>query len=329
MKKSYSAPNLHQVVPVFDIVNCGPRNRFVANGVLVSNCNWQNLPARGPSAGIRNAIKAPQGYSIVVGDSSNIELRVAMAAAGQNDVLDKLEQGVDLYCDFASKLFGRVVTKADAKERMLGKIAMLSLQYGAGWPRFKDMVRVQSKEVLPDDTAKRVVDLYRAVHSRITELHEYCGNVILPDIANGCSLIAVDRPGWAITSHGGFGQAAQPGVRYHNLRKELVVRRGVSEPTWVYTAGRETVVTYSSKVTENLCQYLAGRIVLWQTTRINQRYPVALSVHDEAVIVVPDAEVPDAVAYMNECLSLAPPWCRGQIPLACEVGVGKSYGEAK
>lgn len=73
--------------------------------------NWQNIPARGPSAGLRKALRAPEGHTVLVGDSSNIELRVIMAAAGQLDVVDKIRNGVDLYCDFASKLFGRTVKK--------------------------------------------------------------------------------------------------------------------------------------------------------------------------------------------------------------------------
>lgn len=80
---------------------------------------------------------------------------------------------------------------------------------------------------------------------------------------------------------------------------------------------------------ENYCQHVARQIVMWQTARINERYPVALSVHDEAVCVVKESEADAARAYMEECLSLAPPWCRGQIALACETGVGPSYGDAK
>jgi len=291
--------------------------------------NWQNMPARGVSAGIRKGIVAPEGYSILVGDSSNIELRVAMAAAGQDDVVHKLANGIDLYCDFASKLFGRVITKADKAERMLGKIAMLSLQYGAGWVKFKEMVRIQSGEVLPDDTAKRIVELYRAVHGKVMELHNYCNDVVLPDIAQGCSLLPVDRHGWAITSNGGYGVAAQLGVVYNNLHQELMMRDGRQENAWVYTMGREKVKIYGGKCVENLCQYLAGRIVMWQTARFNQRYPVALSVHDEVVAVVRDDLIPEAQAYLEECLSLAPPWCRGVIPVACETGVGQNYGDAK
>ena len=49
-----------------------------------NSINWQNIPARGPSAGLRDALMAPVGHSVLVGDSSNIELRTVMALAGQD-----------------------------------------------------------------------------------------------------------------------------------------------------------------------------------------------------------------------------------------------------
>lgn len=106
--------------------------------------NWLNLPARGPSAGIRKAIGAPAGHKVVVGDSANIELRIAMMAAGQNDVLDEIKAGIDVYCSFASEHFGRTITKADKKERDLGKTAMLSLQFGTGCAKFIHMARLKT-----------------------------------------------------------------------------------------------------------------------------------------------------------------------------------------
>lgn len=287
--------------------------------------NWQNLPARGPSAGIRNCIMAPPGYSLVVGDSSNIELRVAMAAAGQDDVVDKLSQGVDLYCDFASKIYGRPITKADKLERMLGKVAMLSLQYGAGWAKFKEMVRVQTGITLTEDEAKQIVNTYRRVHYKIVDLWNRCNTVILRDILNGnlpdAGLKPVDVNAWAITNPTGFATPGHPGVVYYDLK--------YTGNEWSYDSGRERVKLYGGKVVENLCQYLARNIVMWQTARCNSRYQVVLSVHDEMVCVVPDDEVQACEDFMMECLMKAPPWCKGQIPLAGEVGHGKSYGEAK
>jgi hypothetical protein len=290
-----------------------------------NSINWQNIPARGPSAGLRDALQAPAGHIVLVGDSSNIELRTVMALAGQDDVLEKLRSGVDLYCDFASKLFGREITKKDKGERFLGKTAMLGLQYGAGPLRFMDMVRLAKRqdptvELIDEDRAYDIVELYRSVHHKVVELWRRCNDVILPDIANGCSLINVDVNGWFITQNDGFGRPGEPGVMYHDLQTD--------GKEWTYSMGKQRVRIFGPKIVENLSQHAAMRIVMWQTARINQRYPVKLSVHDEAVCVVRNDELTEARAYMEECLAMTPPWCRS-IPVACETGVGPSYGDAK
>ena len=147
--------------------------------------------------------------------------------------------------------------------------------------------------------------------------------VILPDIGNGCSLINVDVNGWFITQNDGFGRPGEPGVMYHDLRYEPRSKE------WTYQMGKQRVRIFGPKVVENLSQHAAMRIVMWQTARINAKYPVKLSVHDEACVVVPDEKVEAARAYMEECLAMAPKWCRGFIPVACETGVGPSYGSAK
>lgn len=288
--------------------------------------NWQNIPARGPSAGLRKALRAPEGHTVLVGDSSNIELRVIMAAAGQLDVVDKIRNGVDLYCDFASKLFGRTVTKADVAERMLGKVAMLSLQYGAGAERFQEMVRVTARSIpalepISIGRAFEIVQLYRGTHHKVVQLWKYCNDVVLPQIANGQDLQPVDVNGWCVTQNNGFGRAGEPGVVYHDLTQ--------TDGEWNYQMGRMRVRIHGPKMVENLCQHLAMKVVMWQTARINHKQPVALSVHDEAVCVVRNDLLTEARAYMEECLALAPLWCREQLPVACETGVGESYGEAK
>lgn len=285
--------------------------------------NAQNIPNRGPDRLIREAIVAPEGHKVVVGDSSNIELRVAMAVAGELEVLEKIESGVDLYCDFAGKLFGRTITKEDYAERMLGKIAMLSLQYGAGAKTFREMVRVQAKKVITEEEAQHIVDLYRTVHSNIRRLWKHCNDNVLQAIYEENFLYSVDVNSWALTTRDGFHVPGLPGVYYHDLQFDP------SAGEWTYESGKTRPKIYGGKVVENLCQHLARHIVMWQTARVNEKYPVALSVHDEIVCVVPDDQVEACKEYMTESLSLAPKWCRGEVPLACEVDSGESYGHAK
>ena len=288
--------------------------------------NWQNLPARGVSAGLRKALCAPEGHTVLVGDSSNIELRTVMVLAGQKDAIAKIAAGVDMYCDFASALFGRVITKEDKAERFLGKTGMLGLQYGAGGERFQEMVRIAANftpgvETISLSRATEIVNLYRSLHPEIVALWKYCQKVVLPDIANGCSLIEVDKHGWFITQKGGFGRPGEPGVVYKDLSYD--------GEEWTYQMGRKRVKIYGAKVVENLCQHASMKIVMWQTARINHLYPVQLTVHDEAVCVVRDEEIADARRHMEESLRLTPKWCRGFIPVDCETEIGRSYGEAK
>jgi len=288
--------------------------------------NWQNLPARGLSAGLRKALKAPAGRKVLVGDSSNIELRTVMALAGQEDAIEKIKHGVDMYCDFASRLFGKQVTKEDFAERFLGKTAMLGLQYGAGAARFQDMVRLASNTVegiepISLDFAFEVVTKYREMHPKIVDLWNHCNYVILPAIANNEFGTNVDVNSWFITQNGGFGRPGEAGVVYKDLSEE--------KGEWSYTMGNKRVKIYGAKVVENLCQHAAMKIVMWQTARINKKYPVALSVHDEAVCVPKIEELVDAQMYMEECLSLTPPWCRGYIPVVGETDSGDSYGDCK
>lgn len=292
--------------------------------------NWQNLPARGISAGLRYALKAPKDHVVLVGDSSNIELRTVMALAGQDDVVHKIASGVDMYCDFAKNLFGRPITKEDFAERFLGKTAMLGLQYGASAERFREMVRVASVHVpgvepISLSFAHEVVNIYRSVHYKVVEWWDYCQKVVIPAIAAGEVLVPVDVHGFFLTNGRGFSRPGEPGVVYHGLHYEGAKHSG----EWVYTMGRSDAKLYGAKFVENVCQHAAMKIVMWQTARINRLEPVKLSVHDEAVCVPHIDRAEKAKDWMIDCLSTTPKWCRGVIPVTCEVHLGDSYGDAK
>lgn len=77
---------------------------------------------------------------------------------------------------------------------------------------------------------------------------------------------------------------------------------------------------------ENICQAVARQIVAEQMLRIARRYKVVLTVHDAVAIIAPAAEAREAQAYVEECMSWNPKWAAG-LPLACESGVGASYGD--
>jgi DNA polymerase I-like protein with 3'-5' exonuclease and polymerase domains len=62
--------------------------------------------------------------------------------------------------------------------------------------------------------------------------------------------------------------------------------------------------------------------------RIQKRYPCVLTVHDEVVALVPEAEAEEAEAWVLAQMVKEPPYMPG-IPLAAETGVAQRYGDAK
>ena len=73
---------------------------------------------------LRDAICAPSGYALVVGDFAAIELRLLAWLAKEPKLMSKIINDEDIYSDFASLKYGRKITKADKAERQFGKGAI-------------------------------------------------------------------------------------------------------------------------------------------------------------------------------------------------------------
>ena len=76
--------------------------------------NLQNLP-RGSK--LRTAIMAPEGQKLFISDLSNIEARMLAWMAKEHELVEAFATGRDVYCEFASQIYGRTITKADKLER--------------------------------------------------------------------------------------------------------------------------------------------------------------------------------------------------------------------
>jgi DNA polymerase len=97
---------------------------------------------------------------------------------------------------------------------------------------------------------------------------------------------------------------------------------------WEYAEGPKAKKLYGSKIVENVVQAIARIIMTDGMLRIQQRYPCVMTVHDEAVMCVPETEVEEAEAWVLEQMTKEPKFMPG-LPLAATVGAGKRYGECK
>lgn len=282
--------------------------------------NLQNLPSRGDNT-IRRAMRAPSGYKLVVADSSNIELRVNHAMAGQMDTVDKLKDCIDLYKDFAADLFSVPYTEVTKDQRFVGKVAHLSLGYQSGWVTFQNMVRLMGGNI-SDDDSQQTVEAWRRKHPYVVANWSNAQDLIKAMLTGDhCELPFMPevyaRKGVLITP-------PHHHIQYPSLKKigreyQYKSRRG---------RGTEIVKLYGGKVVENLCQHVSRNILAEQFNKIRAFFPVALMVHDEFICVVPDDEAEDCLDLMTTIMSTSPEWWP-EIPLAAEGDIAETYGDAK
>ena len=83
---------------------------------------------------------------------------------------------------------------------------------------------------------------------------------------------------------------------------------------------------YGGKVVENVCQALARIIIGEQMLMVAKKYKIVMTVHDAVACIVPKAEVETAKEYVEMCMKMRPKWAL-DLPLGCETGYGKTYGE--
>jgi len=285
--------------------------------------NLQNLK-RGSL--LKNAIKAPNGYVMVDSDSSQIEARTLAWLAGQDDLVDAFEKGEDVYKIMASAIYGKKMEEITKEERFVGKTTILGAGYGMGATKFKAQLKTFGVEV-HEDEAQRIIDTYRKTYPKIPELWKSASN-ILPAIVSeqttsfGCNgMLKVD---------GAEGILLPNSLRlkYPNLRKQQDKKSGKIEYVYDTKKGKAIVPNriYGGKVVENVCQALARIVIGEQMLLVAKKYRVVMTVHDAIACIAPEAEANRAKEYVELCMRIRPAWA-SELPLNCEAGCGKSYGE--
>ena len=291
--------------------------------------NFQNLPSRDKAKkSLKNSIVAPDGYYILNCDSSQIEARILAWLAGQDDVVEAFAQKRDIYCEDATKAFGRRITKADVMERFVGKTMRLGLGYGTGAKKLHHTLTLGGAD-LSEDKCVELVNSWRESNDKIVALWR-ASERVLDNLMNwpfdnegyetdfvylgGHKCLTVDHTGIKLPN-GLY-------IRYPGLRTE----QKDDKLSKVYTSRKGTINIWGGSVVENVTQALARIVVGEQMLKIQERYPIALTVHDAAVPVVRKTELEEALAFVTETMSTPPSWAVG-LPIACEAKYGRSYGE--
>lgn len=341
--------NLNQTKPI---------TKRTPNGALIMTpAGWSRLFKRAPDmsqvmdtehrvwpaqdchvVGLRDTIMAPPGYKLVVADLSNIELRMCHYLCGEEQTMDALRRGEDLYCNFASTFFSRPITKADKKERQHGKVAMLQLQFQSGAEAFRRAARLMAGMRLTEMEAQATVDIYRATYKGIKQMW-YTGQKAIPGCANGGGFW-LDERGLCFVEHNAIRRPNGMRLRYSNLRQETLIGfDGLEETVWTYDDkfSRKMTKTYGGKFgVQGPTQALSRDVIVEHQNKIERALGgsgdpmegVTLVVHDEVIACVHEDRADWALGMMLEVMHQSPKWC-ADLPLAAEGAIGQRYSEAK
>ena len=293
-----------------------------------------------PSDALRFAIHAPKGYKLVVADLSNIELRLGLWLAGQYDKLQLIRDGVDLYRDFAAKAYNIPYDKIGKKDpaRFVGKCASLSLIYGTGAAKLQNTIRIQSKgaTTVTESESMTLTKLYRTEYDKVVQAWND-GTSVLNALLNGQTMTFgnndVIQIGKAFKDASHFlfdtvGLIKPNGLAltYPDLKKTISKETSKSEYTYAQRNGRDKV--YGAKVFQRVTQSLARDIMAEIIVGISRKYRVVGTVHDEVLLLVPEAQAETALEELLTLMRTPPEWAP-DLPLDGEGGVAESYGEAK
>jgi DNA polymerase len=284
--------------------------------------NMQNLPSRGNNGNkLKKAIIAPEGYTIIDADSAQIEARVLAWLSGQDDLVTAFAEGKDVYKKMASAIYGKPEFEITKDERFVGKTTILGAGYGMGAVKFQAQLKNMGVDVDVDE-ARRIIDIYRRTNDAVVRLWRQAQNALVnmsrnePAPLGRRGVLEVVPKETAIRLPSGLL------MRYDDLKFDQN-EKGIE---FHYKTRKGRTRIYGGKVIENVCQAIARCIIAEQMLKIGKRYKVVLTVHDAIAVCVPDAEVVAATQYVEECMRWVPEWATG-LPVNCESGSGKSYGD--
>jgi len=200
----------------------------------------------------------------------------------------------------------------------------LGLGFGAGAKTFKTVAKLMGGVDLTFEESEEVVNKWRSAYPEIVAGWKF-SHQALRTIAEGVEGVAIDPWGLCTTMKGGIN-TPKGAIYYPELRYEKIEDEDKYE--WVYGRGTRKARIYAGKIVENIVQHLAREALSAMMLEIQKKYKIVHTVHDEEILIVPEAEAEDALAYMQEVMRRGVDWWPELITWS-EGDIADSYGSAK
>jgi DNA polymerase-1 len=265
-----------------------------ATGRLSStNPNLQNVPVRSEvGRQIRRAfIPGEPGQVLLVADYSQIELRVLAHLSGDAGLREAFASGADIHAATAAKVFGLPMEQVDGELRRRAKAVNYGLAYGMNaWG-------LAQRLGLPADEAQEIMDGY---FDGFPKIKEYLRAQVERARLDGYTETLLGRRRYI------------PELTSDNRRlRELGERQALNAP--IQGSASDVFKLAMIRVDEALRE------------RPDLGCAMLLTVHDELVFEVPEAQVEEAAAIVADRMEHA---IDLEVPLLASIGWGPNWSEA-
>ncbi|HVR95879.1 MAG TPA: DNA polymerase I [Thermoanaerobaculia bacterium] len=264
-----------------------------ATGRLSSiNPNLQNIPIRTElGQRIRRAFVAEEGNVLLVADYSQIELRVLAHIAEDPELIRAFTAGEDIHRSTAATVFQMAPELVTAEQRRAAKTINFGILYGMSAFGLSQALSISTKEA--DLFIRSYLDRFPGVRRYVEETQE-----------------SAEREGKVTTLYGRIRWL--PDIQSKN--------RGLRE------AARRMAINARIQGT---AADLLKKAMIAIDCRLRQEHPEArllLTVHDELVFELPEAQADPAAALVREEMEGV---AALKVPLLVDTGWGRSWYEAK
>ena len=261
---------------------------------------------------IRTAFIPKEGTRFIISDFSAIEARVLAWLAGEQWVLDAFENGEDIYCRTASRMFGVPVEKhgVNGHLRQKGKIATLACGYQGALGALKAMGGIEMG--LSEDELQSIVDSWREANPNIVSLWWDIDSVVKRVVKTRAkegykNLVISYEKGILFIELPSKRRLAYPKAKIgmNRFGGESVVYEGI-----VVGNKWDKIESYGGKFVENIVQAIARDILAEAMMRLEKKgFNIVMHIHDEVVIESESSSIEE----VNQIMSLVPSWAPGLI----------------
>jgi len=291
-------------------------------------------------AQVRGTLMAPDGYTLVIVDSAQIEARELAWVAHQDDLVKGFADGEDIYSEFASDLFQAKVWKPSEEEkktpegqtadirRGFGKDGILGCGYGMGANTFFDRCR-QNDTLRPLfdngqydwDFINRLIKTYRSKYANIpafwTEI-EKCFRWPTKYPREKTTYKISSMATLEFFRSGTTTKMQLPSGRVMNYRFATVSPK---DDSIKYLYGH----LWGGSITENLIQAMCRDLLgYWWLACEAVGIKIVMNSYDELVGCVPKERAEKDLQTMIDIMCSGPEWSDG-LPLAVEGMISERY----